>query len=417
MDFDDLVIGSGLAALGAVLGLLAQSERRVAVLCGPMDNQFLYYDDRQTVPCAFLGEGGLGSHWHGVIPTGWRKNFGGATDESFATMFSRFYPHVDVCARLGHPALFVPWRPIRPARELRRLAARHGASRLTLIREAALDLRFDERGVTVMSPTGPRRAARAWVAAGALHTPALLAHSVAPRAARGMVSDHVFCYVGQVEGQAAPAIKRTVDGVFFPAAYDALCTALYTLRPAAFAFRELDVGIEQRAVFGLPTGSALAKLTRRLSPGLLVEAFYNRFGLFAAAQTHSVCAQVPVHDAYRLPDAAGPRLLQACTERIRSATDAARNVQPFTSLRSSRRPEIHLPGIHLHHSLDLPELERAGVNGVDSPVQVVDASVLTDIGPDHHAFKMMLAACQRAGRSGRSSNAGKPAHGVVEAPG
>ena len=76
MDSDDIVIGSGLAALGTVLGLLAQPERRIVVLCGPVESSFLYYDDRRTVPCAFLGEGGLGSHWHGVIPTGWRNNFG-----------------------------------------------------------------------------------------------------------------------------------------------------------------------------------------------------------------------------------------------------------------------------------------------------------------------------------------------------
>ena len=69
-------------------------------------------------------------------------------------------------------------------------------------------------------------------------------------------------------------------------------------------------------------------------------------------------------------------------------------------MRLSQRPEIHLPGIHLHHSLDLPALARAGVNQAGSPVQVVDASVLTEIGPDHHSFKMMLSAHERAALAG-----------------
>jgi hypothetical protein len=399
MDFDDLVIGSGLAALGAVLGLLAEGERRVAVLCGPAENRFVYYDARQTVPCAFLGDGGLGSHWHGVIPLGWRNNFGASTDAAFVSLFKRFYPHAEVRSRLGTAALFVPWRPVRPARELQRLAASHGTARLTLIREAAQDLEFDERGVTVTSNLDVvRRASRAWVAAGALHTPALLARSVAPAAARGLVSDHAFCYVGQVDGQPRPNVSWTRDGVFFPAAYGPAEAALYTLRPAAFSFRQLDYGIEQRAVFGLPTGNALSKIARRMSPGLLVEAFYNRFGLFAAAPTHSVYAQVPVRDAYALGDGSSP--LRAFSERIQRATDAARDAQPFTGLRRTQRPEIHLPGIHLHHSLDLHALGRAGVNGPNSPVQVVDASVLSEIGPDHHSFKMMLAAYERTLRSG-----------------
>ena len=409
MEFDDIVIGSGIAALGAVLGLTNDDRRRVAVLCGPAEQRFHYYDAREVVPCAFLGEGGLGSHWHGVIPTGWHSNIAAITDETFCSAFRRFYPHTRVRERLGTPALFVPWRPIRPARELRRLAASQAPARVTLLNQAAQDLWFDERGVTVASPGGEiHQAARAWVAAGALHTPRLLARRLAPRASRGLVSDHAFCYVGQVDGQDKPAIEHTLDGLFFPAVYDDAFTALYTLRPATFSFRRLDVGIEQRSVFGLPTGTALVKLMRRASPGLLVEAFYNRFGLFAAAPTHSVYAQTLARDAYNLLPGPGPSLLQARTEQIRRATDAARGAQPFAGLRHSRRPELHLPGIHLHHSLDLPELVRAGVNSADSPVQVVDASVLADVGPDHHSFKMLIAAQQRAIRWGSSSEPAVP---------
>ena len=407
MDFDDLVIGSGLAALGAVMGLLASPlasgrARRVGVLCGPSNNEFFYYNASCTVPCAFLGEGGLGSHWHGVIPTGGRHNFGDASDASFTALFGRFYPKAAPHLKLAEPGFFVPWRAIRPAAELQKLARLHTDGRLSLIREAALDLSFNERGVSVTSNSKVHSASRLWVAAGALHTPALLAKSVAPRAPRTLVSDHAFCYIGQVDGQAAPRIVRTGDGLLYPARYDATdsadatsqATALYTLRPAAFAFRRLDHGIEQRAVFGLPTGNALAKIARRMSPGLLVEAFYNRFGFFGSTRMHSVYAQTPAVDAYEL--GSGEALLRPVPGAIRRATDAARAAQPFAALRMSQRPELAIPGIHLHHTLDLTALAQAGINTADSPVQVVDASVLTNIGPDHHSFKMMLSAQTRA---------------------
>jgi hypothetical protein len=412
VDFDDLVVGSGLAALGAVMGLLSSPlisrpsgrERRIGVLCGPSSNEFFYYNASRTVPCAFLGDGGLGSHWHGVIPTGWRHNFGGTDDASFAALFGQFYPQAVSRLKLGEPGFFVPWRAIRPAAELQKLANLHTDGRLTLIREAALDLNFNERGVSVSSSSGARSASRVWVAAGALHTPALLAKSLAPRAPRTLVSDHAFCYIGQVDGQAAPRIVRTGDGLLYPARYDVDNTALYTLRPAAFAFRRLDHGIEQRAVFGLPTGNAVAKITRRMSPGLLVEAFYNRFGFFGGTRMHSVYAQTPAIDAYELCLAgADGALLRPVDGRIRSATDAARAAQPFANLRMSQRPELAIPGIHLHHTLDLKALAEAGINTPDSPVQVVDASVLTNIGPDHHSFKMMLSAHARAANSARTS--------------
>jgi hypothetical protein len=271
--------------------------------------------------------------------------------------------------------------------------------------EPALKVELQGSGVSVTSNSKSWHGKRVWVAAGALHSPALLARTFGAVVQRGLVNDHVFCYVGQVDHQAKPRVSHTRDGVFFPARYnhqnDGLTPlALYSLRPAAFDFRRLDHGIELRAVFGLPTGSALSKISRRMSPGLLVEAFYNRFGLFGNTDTHSVYAQLPVADAYELLAGQTDAPLLTRTEQIRAATDAARNHQPYPNLRHSRQPAIHIPGIHLHHTFDLPELVRCGVNTADSPIQVVDASVLNDIGPDHHSFKMLLAAHDRARSSG-----------------
>lgn len=385
MDFDDIVIGSGLAALGAVIGL--QRSRRVLVLGGPREGRFSHYDERQTVPSAYLGEGGLGNDWHGVIPTGLNRRFDDRSTDGFATLFCRFYPRGDIERRLGQPWLFVPWRPIRPRAEFERLRRARG-ERLVLSPELAASFRVAAGGVEVETVNGVHRARRLWVAAGALHTPALLERSLGPGLARGLASDHVGCYVGQADGLDAPRIDRSRDGAFFQAWLGAHPDALYTLRPARFAFRALDHGIEMRAVFGLPTGSAMAKITRRMSPGLLTEAFYNRFGLFARAPRHSVYAQVLVRDAYRVEGTA----LRARTTAIRAATDAARGHVPFPGVRLSQRPELTIPGIHLHHTVDPDALARAGVGQPGHPVRVVDASVLREIGPEHHSFKMMLAA-------------------------
>ena len=244
MDFDEIVIGSGLAALGAVLGL--EGRLRVLVLCGPAQGTFSYYDDQRTVPCAYLGEGGLGNDWHGVIPTGLNRNFANADEEGFASLFARFYPHAEVRSRLGQPWLFVPWRPIRPRRELARVAAER-QGRLVLVRETAQRFRIDDTGVEITTASGAHRARRVWLAAGALHTPGLLERSLGRRLGRGVVSDHVLCYVGLVQNAATPKVVHTRDGIFFPAQYNPVGDALYTLRPARFAFKRLDCGIEQRS--------------------------------------------------------------------------------------------------------------------------------------------------------------------------
>jgi hypothetical protein len=242
----------------------------------------------------------------------------------------------------------------------------------------------------VSTATNQYSSTRVWVAAGALHTPALLENSFNQCFTRGVVSDHAFCYIGQVHGAQAPKISHTREGMFIPGQYNENSEALYTLRPARFKFRQLDFGIELRAVFGLPTGNAVAKIARRASPGLLTEAFYNRFGLFPGAPIHSVYAQVVARDAYEFDVTS--RSIKARPEVIRAATDNARKTQPFVNLIPSKMPDAHIPGIHLHHSLEKAALTSAGINTPESSIKIVDASTLENIGPDHHSFKMLLSA-------------------------
>lgn len=405
MDFDDIVIGSGLAALGAVLG--TDARQRVLVIGNPALGQFQYYDERQTVPCAYSGAGGLGNDWHGVIPTGWRNNFGQAHADGYMRLLRYFYPRADLESRLQAPWLFVPWRAIRPRAEFARLQAARG-DRLTLSYESAQRISVNDRGAAVTAGGVTHTAPRVWVAAGALGTPALLDASFGRSFARGLVSDHAFCYIGQVAGVAPPALRHTREGILFPARYSAVGDALYTLRPARFAFRRLDHGIEQRAVFGLPTGNAVAKIARRASPGLLTEAFFNRFGLFAAAPLYSAYAQVVARDGYAFGRAGRP--VEARHAALRAATDSARAGQPFEGLIASRLPDAYIPGIHLHHSIERADLVAAGLDTEESPVKVVDASTLDDIGPDHHSFKMMLAAHDRvrAASANPSPTSGTP---------
>jgi hypothetical protein len=395
VEFDEIVIGSGLVALAAVLGIDARC--RVLVVGGRDRGQSVYYDASRTAPCAHLGLGGLGNYWHGVIPTGARPNFADVAVEDFAGLFRYFYPHTDVYPRLGAPWLFVPWRPVRPQRHWPRLQLAR-AGRLSMVAETVLGFEVGDAGITVRTDAAVHRGKRLWICAGALHTPQLLERSFGVHLARSTVSDHVICYLGQIDrrshtGTSAPAVERTRDGVWFEASYNDAGTALLTRKPARFAFARLDHGIEQRAVFGLPTGGAIAKIVRGGSPGLVAEALYNRAGLFAGAAVQSVYAQIVVPDAYRV---SGPQaLLQVRSEVIRAATDRVRTELKWPQLIESQRPELFVPGIHLHDSVHVNALSALGVNTPAARVHVLDGSVRSAIGPEHHTFKLMSAAAAR----------------------
>jgi hypothetical protein len=171
------------------------------------------------------------------------SNFGAASTEDFAQLFARFYPHTSLRGHLHQPKLFVPWRPIRPGSELARLQRRSKGT-LAIRTQTVARFRWHDAGVTVDTTDGSNyRADRLWIAAGSIHTPALLDRSLGRRLSRGYVSDHALCYVGLLSGQPPPKIMRTRDGVFFPAHYDSEGKSLYTLRPARFEFRALDIGI------------------------------------------------------------------------------------------------------------------------------------------------------------------------------
>jgi hypothetical protein len=393
MVFDEIVVGSGLSALGTVLGLPA--NRRVLVIGGPTTGQFVYYDGGRTNPCAYVGHGGLGTYWRGVISTAGEQNVAGASAGYFETLLRRFYPNTHISERWGKPWLFVPWRPVRPNAEWRRLKAER-SERLLFRHECVSRFTAGTRDVSVHTASSTYRARRVWLCAGALHSPALLDRSIEKRVSRQFVSDHVLCYLGQIDrvrtGVAPPRVQRTKDGVWFEGRYDDRRRALYTLRPARLAFSRLDYNIVERM---RAPRHGLRNSLRSVSVGLLAEVLYNRFALFPNARMQSVYAQVTVPDAHRFRS--GDTRVSVRKDAVRSIIDDVRANSVWTEhMQTSRRPDIFLPSIHLHHSVDVDALSRAGVNGPTSRVQVADASVLRDIGADHHSFKLMVAAFQRA---------------------
>jgi hypothetical protein len=393
VEFDELVIGSGLVALGAVLGI--DPRRRVLVIGGPQPGRILYYGTAARAPCGYLGSGGLGNFWHGVIPTGLRDNFAASAPEEFARLFGYFYPRTRVAPRLGMPWLFVPWRPIRPERHWRQLRAERSGN-LQMLAGLVRGFEAGDGGVIVRTQTDAYRARRLWVCAGAMHTPRLLDQSLGMNISKRTVSDHVICYLGQVRqdrAMRAGRSERTSEGVWFEAEYNRDGTALLTRKPAHFGFRKLDHGIEQRGVFGLPTGGALAKIARAGSPGLIAEALYNRGAFLPRSTVHSIYGQIVVPDAHVLPADNGALTPRA--EIIRAATDRVREGLAIAGLIESARRDLFIPGIHLHHSLDAAALRAAGINRADSALQVLDASVYPALGPEHHSFKLMLAASLR----------------------
>jgi hypothetical protein len=388
MAFDDIIIGSGLTALATVVGLAP--SRNILVLGGPKTGAISYYNKSRTVPCSYFGFGGLGNYWHGVIATAASAPYASNANGQIASLFSRFYRRTSAEGRIGEPWLFIPRRPIRPAQEWTRLLAERGG-RLRVEHVGADRFELGDGAVTVHAGSGRFRAARLWIAAGTLHTPALLETSLETTLRRPFVSDHVICYTGQIDRSMhphvpPPKVERTPDGFWLRTFIDESRTAVFMPKPARFDYRILDHGIEQRMAFGLPTGSALSKILRSYSLGLVSEGLFNRFGVFPDASMLSIYAQILVKDAYRLASG-GLDLVRTNAVQAIAAAES-----PWQEMARTRRADLYIEGIHLHHSIDLDRLTSVGLDSERSLVTVVDASVLDDIGPEHPSFYTMARA-------------------------
>lgn len=389
MVYDDIIVGSGLAALGTAIGLA--SSRKVLVLGGPENAALEFYGDQKSIPCSYPGFGGLGNFWHGVIPTAIGAPYARESRSEIGELFQYFYPRTSIQEKIGQPWLFVPRRPVRPRREWARLSRERG-NNLRFLPLAADRFDMGGGGLTVFAAAETFKSRRLWIAAGVVNSPKILARSVSPDLRRAFISDHIICYAGQLQQQARdyfpPQIERASDGFWLAFEFSLDGGALLTRRPARFDYRRLDHGIEQRAAFGLPTNSAIVRLLKTTSPGLLAEGLFNKFGLFPNAPVLSVYAQALVDDALHFPGEDAP--LNPVDNNAAQAV--ARLSLPWRGLVKTRRPDLFLRGIHLHHSIDLDALNAAGLASDGSTVRVVDASAISRIGPEHHSFYTMARA-------------------------
>ena len=393
MVFDDIIIGSGLSALAVAIGL--PTGRRILVHTGPTEGRLIEYPQMDGVPCQYLGHGGLGNYWHGVIPYPGVQGGDNESQPDFASLFAEFYPAAARQLAKSAPALFIPRSPIRPRLHWERLLK----SRDLTIKPAIVS-RVDLAGAgAAVTADGQRyEARRVWCCAGALETPRLLTRSFGAVLSTGHVSDHVIISLGLARRDAGirPQLCRGPEGYFMKPVDSPDRDLLLTARPARFGFARLDGGIERRAVFGLPTKSILQRLLQAPDPGLVSEALFNKFGLFPIATLYNLYAQLRVRDCYTLEVSTAKIAVRP--EIVRQATDRARQIvgNLMPQLEPSRRPELYIPGIHLHRTIDLKAAQASGIGSATSPVRIADASVLDDIGGAHHSFGMMVSSWKAA---------------------
>lgn len=345
---------------------------------------------------SFSGVGGLGNFWHGVVSTAARAPFVCQYHKEVAELFRHFYPRTSIEEKIGQPWLFIPRRPVRPRREWKRLMEDRGGN-LYLVQLSVDRFEVSDGGVRILSGAEAFQSKRLWIAAGALNSPAILIQSISSNLERAFISDHIIGYIGQLQRHSrdpSRSVEREVNGFWLNFDFSPDGNAIFVQRPARFDYTKLDRPIENRALQSLTTRHAIVNLFKTASPGRAAEILFNRFGLFPNAKVANVYAQMPVNDAFVFDARSGN--VDYVANNARTFADLS---VPLRGLTRSSRHDAYLRGIHLHHSVNLDALTAAGLESDKSFVRVVDASVISQIGPEHPTFHVMARAYRLARRS------------------
>jgi len=379
---DAIVIGSGLTALAASASLAQKPRLRMKVISTDTRNvsrPFLF-----GLPTYTRSEelGGLGRYWHNVVAL---ENYAAADRPLLCSLIHDYYG-ADVTEFVGKPYNFVPRITLRPNRKFNQARLR---SHLITGKVSRIDL---ERGqVRVSLESGTRYSAKkVFLAAGCFSSADILVRSGLAKYSSS-VSDHLNGYVGTISADDLPRYKRMpgpyrMRGGFVDSfLHDHRLNANLTFRPARGALVGADVN-QLKGIYSNSTFAIFKRLLRSGSASLILEALYNRYGIFPKSNHYNVFIQVPFPDGLHYDG----RELEVDEQKYLQLVETIRANLPMPSIDGISLSSA----IHFSHSVS----GHASVVGTlcddpTLPITVCDSSLNgSATTANHFTFLLMLKA-------------------------
>ena len=370
--YDFVVIGSGLAALGAIEAL---DEAGLSYVVVAKDYDVEYrYPNTQVITSDLLG--GAANYWHGVIPLGVDKS------AEFKYHFIKYYPKSAYTEKLS---LFVPRVPIN---------SRKYINPNKVVIDCVEKLATAEEGVgAVLTESGAVIHAKHIVLAGGVRATAkLLKNSELTASDSLSIDDHVCGYVGMLSAKQAKrvlgyGVKAEINsgGYRIPCLLDSVDDILFTFRPAY-----LEMNNEVNQLRGGPMYANSNKLRivyeilKQGKVGRLLEGVALKFGILFSARNYSVHFQAVERAVHRLVDGEWVVSEEFNGLRNRVAASADRLGIDISKYYESQS---------LYYGNHLFNLSLSRENSVIwNCLSVVDASGVHNIGGTHHSFRQMVTA-------------------------
>lgn len=378
--YDYIIIGSGLAALGASTAL-DKSEKTYCVVGRDFKYENLYPNGQLITSHLF---GGASNYWHGVIPMRQFKN------EKSMALFQKFY-NLTLQKDL-HSKLFVPRKPIK--------TKLYFSSEKTIFGDVCSVSKHENGLAEVWLKDGSVLfCKRIIVACGVRSTFELLASSNLISKEKATIDDHVCGYVGLISVKSLKSLLGFgVDvsvnnfGYFINSFLDEERDVLYTFRPAHFEMKNETNQLRGGPVYGKGGKvQVIWDVIKSLKLGRLIEAFSLKSGVWFKPKMVSVHFQAVGRKIHKnvSNDWSVCNKHDELLQRVASSVKG--NGLPLTE-GFYEQPVYY--GNHLFN-LDVTKID-SDLWGV---IEVVDASTEGNIGGYHHSFRQLIRAYEAVERN------------------
>ena len=367
-----LVIGSGPVGATALFTLTRLGYKNILLSShseGKIKKQNLF---GQNIPTSHEGVGGLGKYWHSVCDLGLLKQVG-------------FLPTALSLECLGNTEFiksqeFVPFRPLRPNRLLRKSSYK--------LRPPVVKLASDQENVLAYYLGGEEESFdRVLVCHGAIPELDCLVNSDLAQLSP-TVSDHLVAQVQSVDKELFLGKKE--DRVFFSAKgfrRSYVLTDKATVKYKITARPNYDLGGERalhldKGIYVGSSSSIIGKLIKRGSYSLIRQSLFLRYGLFRRSNSWTGFINILAKDCYKRE---GSQLVvdEAKLEQLRVRLEEEGLRLTDDSLMS---------GIHYHNTYKSLS-PKVGNNQVsDQKIILIAPNYDFDVGAEHFTFRLMMMA-------------------------
>ena len=299
-DIDQVVIGSGMAAMGVVNAISEKSLLNLdkTLLIESFNNPFKHTDaNNDKKGLEFKGFGGNSNFWHGVISKYIIGNE--AHNLLFKKWFNLFYNISDELLDKGYS--FVPKYPLRPRKLVLRKIKKQNHIQDTVI-FIERDLALNRYIIHTTYNTFVSR--NLFVCSGTFSSMQLLFDSGLMKSGDIQIDDHMVGYFAQLKLDKRKVLEKPIHyksghfKKFHTIKLDDKRSLYVNLRPAYLSFQDISEASKYRDFFSQRSINIIGNLFSKLKLPLILEAIYNKFGrqLFSTS-CYNITGHIEVENA------------------------------------------------------------------------------------------------------------------------